>query len=324
MDIEEILLVLALPGAGSALKRLLISLEMGAETWCGLGPQDQLDLLGRVKTAAGQEGGLPVAIRPGGRARGGPGRAGNMPRQPFGPGDLAKARKLRDQALDISRRWGLAPWYCQEKEFPSLLWAMPDPPLLLWTRGDHRILGEPGISVVGTRQPDGSARTAAWDLGAQCAGLGLVLVSGLAWGIDGSAHSGAVQAGGRSIALLPCGAEQVYPRIHRDLAAQLLQAGGCLVSEYWPGTPPARFRFSRRNRLISGLSMYTVVVQAPEKSGALITAGTALDQGREVLVHRAGTRGLCSRGSAALVEQGARVIDRVDDIWKLQPEPGPA
>jgi DNA processing protein len=169
---------------------------------------------------------------------------------------------------------------------------------------------------VGTRVPTEAAKQAAFALGRDLAAAGVVVVSGLARGIDGQAHRGAVEAG-LTVAVLGNGIDTVCPGGHEGLARKILATGGALVSEYGPGEPAFGYRFVERNRIISGLARSVVVVQAPARSGALITADFALDQGRDVVVHEAGLEGDRGAGTRALAVQGAPVVKTVADVLAL-------
>jgi DNA processing protein len=203
-----------------------------------------------------------------------------------------------------------------EAGFPAALAEIADPPWALWIRGEPLALHRPWVAVVGTRVPDEGAKRAAFALGRDLAATGVVVVSGLARGIDGQAHRGAVEAG-LTVAVLGHGIDTVSPAGHEALARRILAAGGTLVGEYGPGEPAFRYRFVARNRIISGLSRSVVVVQAPARSGALITADFALDQGRDVAVHAAGLEGDRGAGTRALAAQGAPVVTGADDVMRI-------
>ncbi len=172
--------------------------------------------------------------------------------------------------------------------YPSQLAEIYDAPYMIYYRGELPDWNNPAAAVVGTRLARGQGLDAAFKLGFDLAGYGLPVVSGLAMGIDSAAHSGAVAAGGCTIAVLGCGVDRVYPAVNKKLAAAILEAGGAIVSEYLPGEEPRRHNFPERNRIISGLSRAVVVVEAPGRSGALITADFALEQGRDLFFHEAG------------------------------------
>ncbi|HTH13660.1 MAG TPA: DNA-processing protein DprA [Spirochaetia bacterium] len=207
-----------------------------------------------------------------------------------------------------------------EAGFPAALAEIADPPWALWVRGEPLALDRPWVGVVGTRVPDEGAKRAAWDLGGDLARVGVVVVSGLARGIDGQAHRGAVETG-LTVAVLGNGIDTVCPGGHQGLARRILATGGALVSEYGPGEPAFGYRFVERNRIISGLARSVVVVQAPVRSGALITADFALDQGRDVAVHAAGLEGERGAGTRALAAQGAPVVTGAAGVMQLWNDP---
>jgi len=198
--------------------------------------------------------------------------------------------------------------------YPPQLREIYDPPLLLYHRGELPDWSKPLVAIVGTRHPTGQAREIAYALAFELAGLGLTTVSGLARGIDAEAHRGSSDAGGQSVAVLGNGVDILFPGSSAEVGRRLLAAGGVLLSEYPPGDPPLARNFPARNRIISGLARTTVVVQAPLRSGALITADYALEQGRELVVHRVGLAGERGAGSRRLAEQGAAVIADAADI----------
>ncbi len=200
------------------------------------------------------------------------------------------------------------------RAYPPQLREIYDPPLLLYHRGKLPDWSKPLVAIVGTRHPTGQAREISYALAFELAGLGLTTVSGLARGIDAEAHRGSSDAGGKSIAVLGNGVDILFPGSSAKVGRSLLAAGGVLLSEYPPGDPPLARNFPARNRIISGLARTTVVVQAPLRSGALITADYALEQGRELAVHRVGIVGERGAGSRRLAEQGAAVIDDAADI----------
>jgi DNA processing protein len=170
-----------------------------------------------------------------------------------------------------------------DRRFPPLLHAIHDPPPGLFVRGARELdlLGQPSVAIVGARVCSPYGASVATDLGRELATAGVLVVSGLARGVDAAAHRGALESG-TTIAVLGCGIDRDYPRAHTVLASEVA-ARGLLVSEYPPGVEPAPWRFPARNRIVSGLTLATVVVEARERSGALITADLALDEGREVL-----------------------------------------
>ncbi len=209
---------------------------------------------------------------------------------------------------------GIESIFYWDSSYPPQLRETFDPPVTLFLRGTLPDSGRALAGIVGTRFPTGAARTAAFRLGFECGREGIGVVSGLAKGIDREAHEGCLAAAGCSVAVLGSGIDDIYPPSSRATAAALLDRGGAIVSEYPPDTPPLRHHFPARNRIISGLSRAVVVVQAPEKSGALFTAEFALQQGRDMYVHEAGIRGSVGAGTRRLKEAGAPVIQGVEDI----------
>jgi DNA processing protein len=203
-------------------------------------------------------------------------------------------------------------------EFPPLLRAIHDPPAGLFVRGvaPIELLREPTVAVVGARVCSPYGAQVARMLGRELAAAGLVVVSGLARGIDGEAHRGALESGGSTVAVLGCGIDRDYPAAHAELAAKI-RARGATVSEYAPGVEPAPWRFPARNRIIAGLSAATVVVEARERSGALITTDLALEEGREVFAVPGEITSALSRGTNDLLRLGATPLTGADDVLEL-------
>lgn len=192
------------------------------------------------------------------------------------------------------KRLGIKILLYDDPLYPEALRQIADPPFLLFVRGNENLLGGPNVSVVGTRRLSTAGREAAKSFAYDAAVDGCNVVSGLAYGADACAHQGALDAFydnsgaeglGRTIAVLPCAIDEVVPYTNKRLAAQILQSGGCLVSEYAPGTPTQKRNFVARNRIVAGMSEATVVIEAPNGSGALITADFALEEGRDVFFH---------------------------------------
>jgi DNA processing protein len=196
--------------------------------------------------------------------------------------------------------------------YPPLLRQIPDPPCLLYVQGEL-CQTDQTIAIVGSRRCSPYGRLVAQTLARELAARGVTIVSGLAPGIDAAAHLGALEAGGRTIGVMACGLEVDYPREHKELK-QRMAAQGAVITEVPLGTPPTPARFPMRNRIISGLSRGVVVVEAPEQSGALITAHLAADQGREVFAVPGSVNSFHSRGCHQLIREGAKLIDGVDDI----------
>ena len=196
--------------------------------------------------------------------------------------------------------------------YPEPLTRLPDPPIALFVHGRPELLGLPQLAVVGSRNPTAGGKQTAQDFARFLAAGGLVIDSGLAMGIDAAAHRGALQSG-TTIAVTGTGLGRVYPAAHRDLAHRIAEHGA-LVSEFPPDTPPKAGHFPRRNRVISGLSMGTLVVEATLKSGSLITARLALEQGREVFAIPGSIHNPMARGCHALIRQGAKLVETAQDI----------
>lgn len=198
--------------------------------------------------------------------------------------------------------------------FPARLRSIHDPPPGLFVRGEASlaILDRPCVAVVGARACSAYGTEVAVELGRELARAGVVVVSGLARGVDAAAHRGALECG-TTVAVLGCGVDRDYPRAHAALAASIA-ASGLVVSEYPPGVEPAPWRFPARNRIVAGLCDATVVVEARERSGALITADLALDEGREVMAVPGEITSLLSRGTNALIRLGATPVTSVDDV----------
>ena len=200
-----------------------------------------------------------------------------------------------------------------EASYPFLLSQIPDPPLRLYVEGPVSDWLRPAVAVVGSRNPTAAGEEFAFHLAHGLAEHGIVVVSGLALGIDSAAHKGAMAAGGMTIAVCGTGLDIVYPRQNRTLADQIKTTGG-LVSEFCIGTGVRAHHFPRRNRLISGLTLGTVVVEAGRRSGSLITARNAAEQGREVFAVPGPVFSPLSRGPNALIRDGARLVESVSDI----------
>ena len=206
----------------------------------------------------------------------------------------------------------------RDNSFPSLLGAIHDPPPALFVRGegDVEVLSRAAVAVVGARSCSAYGRSVARSLSRDIAAAGLVVVSGMARGIDGEAHRGALEAGGSTVAVLGCGVDRDYPAAHAELARRIC-GHGLIVSEYEPGVEPAPWRFPARNRIIAGLCSATVVVEARERSGALITADFALEEGRDVLAVPGEITSALSAGTNALLRLGAIPVTCAGDVLEL-------
>ena len=206
-----------------------------------------------------------------------------------------------------------------EAAYPELLRWLPDPPPVLYMRGEMLPQDGVAIAVVGSRRPSRYGRMMAERFGAELAGQGFTVVSGMARGVDGLAHQGALQAGGRTVAVLGCGVNRVYPPEHRRLYESIC-GQGAVVSEFGFDTKPDRWNFPRRNRIISGLTLGVVVVEASERSGTLHTAQHAIEQGREVFAVPGRIDVESSRGTHRLIQGGAKLVTGVGDILDELPE----
>jgi len=211
-----------------------------------------------------------------------------------------------------------------DPRYPALLKEIPDAPPLLFVEGSTEALSLRHVAVVGSRNPSPSGRKAAQYLAKGLAKAEFGIVSGLATGIDAAGHRGALEAGGVTVAVFGTGLDRVYPRQHRDLAGEIVARRGALISEFTPGTEPLAANFPRRNRIISGLSLGVLVVEAAAQSGSLITARMALEQGREVFAVPGSIYSPVSRGCNDLIKDGAKLVQSVSDITEeFGPSPWP-
>ncbi len=198
-------------------------------------------------------------------------------------------------------------------KFPRLLKTISRPPKHIFLRGE---IPSEGIfaAIVGTRKATASGKQLAKEWAEKLAEMGIIVVSGLALGIDSAAHEGAIATGGKTIAVLANGADKIYPAQNENLAKKILELGGAIISEYEPKTPALPHQFLERNRLISGLSIATIVIEAPERSGAIATARLAAEQGREVFVVPGPVEHPNYKGAHQLIRDGARLITSIEDI----------
>ncbi len=227
--------------------------------------------------------------------------------------------------IDALLEWASVPGQAivtpSSEAFPELLESIPDPPIVLFVRGNPACLSRPQVAVVGSRNPTTNALQTASEFAGALANAGQLVTSGMAVGIDAAAHRGALKANHPTIAVLGCGVDVVYPRQHQSLAAEIINQGA-LISEYAPGTPPKAMNFPRRNRIISGLSQGVLVVEAAARSGSLITARLALEQGREVFAIPGSIHNPLARGCHRLIREGATLVENLADIvaelnWQL-------
>ena len=246
----------------------------------------------------------------------------NLPRVGLGerlraddPHLIELARSLASQAQTVraaAARSGIRVIAWNEPAFPAALLTLTDLPPALWYQGRLDALDSVAVAIVGSRAASAVAIETASRIAADLAARGITVVSGLARGVDSAAHRGAMQTG-RTAAVLGSGLDRMYPPEHASLAAQIAEVG-IVVSEYPPGMPPLPHHFPQRNRLISGLSRAVVVIEANEKSGSLITAACALEQGRDVMAVPGNVLSGRSRGAHALIRDGAKIVEGADDI----------
>lgn len=268
----------------------------------GVGPVRASQLLARFGDAAGACAASEEALHAAGLDR----RAVAALREPEPPAGVR---------TDLE--WGAAPGntlVClADPRYPQRLAAIHDPPPVLYVHGDPEVLSVPALALVGTRHPTQAGRETAREFARHLAGSGLVITSGLALGIDTEAHRGALEADGLTVAVAGTGPDRVYPARNAGLAREVARAGA-LVSELPIGTRPSREGFPRRNRILSGLCVGTLVVEAAVRSGSLITARLALEQGREVLAIPGSIHNPVARGCHRLIRQGARLVETADDV----------
>ncbi|MDR2740986.1 MAG: DNA-processing protein DprA [Treponema sp.] len=231
------------------------------------------------------------------------------------PWTMDALRMRAEKDARAARQRGIEWVSYAESAYPPLLRELYDPPVALFYRGVLPDPEKPLAAVVGTRRPSGYAMAQAYDIALELGRGGVPVVSGLALGIDAMAHRGNLAGGGKTLAVLGSGPDMVFPASNRGIARSILESGGALVSEYPPGTEPAKWRFPARNRIIAALARGVLIVEAPASSGALITARFALEQGRDLWVAAAGISSPRGEGTRALAEDGGRVIRRAGDIF---------
>ncbi len=218
-----------------------------------------------------------------------------------------------DQEMEKAEKAGVEIVTLVDAEYPALLREIDDPPLALYARGRLPLDTSKAIAIVGTRRGTQYGKMVGAKLASQLALRGICVVSGLAAGIDAAAHQGALDVGGLTVAVLGCGVDIAYPKRNQPLYERIA-VEGLVLSEYPLGMRPAKWTFPQRNRILSGLSRGVVVVQAPERSGSLITARLALEQGREVFAVPGNISTTTSAGTNRLIKQGAKLVESVDDI----------
>lgn len=227
----------------------------------------------------------------------------------FRPEELATAARAQ---LTQAARLGVQIIHIQHDDYPEQLRHIYRPPVVLFVKGDVRLLAEPGVAIVGSRAATVYGKKVAREFAAALARAGVTVISGLALGVDGAAHTGALTTG-RTVGVLGCGLDCIYPRQHKHLYEQLARHGA-IVTENPFGTKPEPFRFPARNRIISGLALGVVVVEAASRSGSLITAQLALEQGREVFAVPGRIDSGKSQGVHRLLRDGALLVHSAEDI----------
>lgn len=252
-----------------------------------LSPQRLEELLGR---RLGSRGRKPLAWRP------------------------SEWEALAERDLEWFRSSGAGFTAYGDAEYPPLLLETARPPFLLYYRGSLPNPEQSLLGMVGTRYPTGKGLEEASRLARQAAQAGIPVVSGLARGIDAACHRGALEAGGKTWAVLGNGIDSAYPLRNRELAARIIATGGGLLSEYPPGTEPLKYHFPERNRILAGLCRAVIVVEAPRGSGALITADFALEEGRDVAVAAGCVSGPRSEGCAGLRFDGAPAVSNIEEL----------
>jgi DNA processing protein len=206
-----------------------------------------------------------------------------------------------------------------DETYPERLREIFDPPAVLWLRGDASLLARPGIAVVGTRHPTPYGAGMAEMLSRDLAAHGLAIFSGMARGVDAAAHRGALQANGKTVAVWGTGIDVIYPKENKRLAEQILERGGAILTEYRMGTFPAPQNFPVRNRILSGMSVGVLVIEAAENSGTRITARCALEQNREIFAVPGNVTSRNSWGPNTLIKQGAKLVATWEDVWEDLP-----
>jgi DNA processing protein len=230
------------------------------------------------------------------------------------PLNVEQAQEQAENDASLAKRRGISFVSCLEPEYPPQLLEIFAPPPALFYRGKLSDPTLPHIAIVGTRQPTGTGVATAFNIARDFGKLGFPVVSGLALGIDAIAHKGCVEGCGTTFAILASGPDEVYPKTNRSLAQRILETGGGILSEYPPGTKPALWQFPARNRIISGLARGALIVEAPERSGALITARFAMEQNRDLFVTRSSLNSVRGAGCAKLAQDGVRAVSSAEDI----------
>ncbi|WP_334267408.1 DNA-processing protein DprA [Edaphobacter sp. HDX4] len=230
-----------------------------------------------------------------------------------------KARAAAEDEWNRVRDNGAAILTPAEEGYPERLREIYDPPAVLWIRGDASLLSRPGIAVVGTRHPSPYGAGMAEMLSRDLAARSLTILSGMARGVDTAAHKGALEARGKTVAVWGTGIDVIYPKENKRLAEQIIESGGAIVSEYPLGTFPAPQNFPVRNRILSGLSIGVLVIEAAEHSGTRITARLAMEQNRDVYAVPGNVTNKNAWGPNTLIKQGAKLTATWEDVWEDLP-----
>jgi DNA processing protein len=230
-----------------------------------------------------------------------------------------RSRKAAEEELRTIADSGCSLMTFADADYPERLREIFDPPPVLWVRGDRGLLSPPAIAVVGTRGPSPYGTGMAEMLSRDLAARRMVILSGMARGIDTAAHKGALDAGGRTVAVWGTGLDVIYPKENKRLAEEIIQSGGTIISEQPMGTFPAPQNFPLRNRIISGMSVGVLVVEASEQSGTRITARCALEQNRDVYAVPGNVTSRNAWGPNTLIKQGAKLVATWEDIWEELP-----
>jgi DNA processing protein len=232
---------------------------------------------------------------------------------------LGRSLELAAAEYDHARELGASVFVPGDAEYPKRLLEIYDPPLALYLKGNPEAIGAAGISVVGTRHPTPYGISMAERLACDLAARGLIIFSGMARGIDTAAHRGALNGRGGTVAIWGTGIDEVYPKENRKLADQIVESGGAIISEFPLGTFPAPQNFPVRNRIISGISLGVLVIEAAEYSGTRVTARCALEQGRDVFAVPGNVTNKGSWGPNTLIKQGAALVATWEDVWEELP-----
>jgi DNA processing protein len=219
-----------------------------------------------------------------------------------------------DDAINRLKKYNIIPIIYNTPQYPKLLLEIPDPPAVLFVRGNDKCLNNISLSVVGSRKYTIYGKLVVQDIVHKIASSGLCIVSGMALGIDTLAHKATVDAGGVTIGVLANGLDRIYPASNRALSEEIIQRGGAIISEYFPGILPYKSNFPLRNRIIAGMSLGTLVIEAAQKSGTLLTAKAALDYNRDLFAVPGSIYGKNSEGTNNLIKYGAKLINNYNDV----------